>query len=65
MPDIVDTANDLIALSEELALREIRSKKPDAVYIGECLLCGESLDPPKRWCDAEHRDRWELERKHK
>ncbi len=25
MPDIVDKANDLVSLSEELALREIRS----------------------------------------
>ena len=65
MPDIVDKANDLVSLSEELALKEIRSMKPEAVYTGECLLCGEELEPPKRWCDAEYRDRWELERKRK
>jgi hypothetical protein len=65
MADIVDTANDLVALSEELALREIRAKKPDAVYIGACLFCDEPLEAPKRWCDVEHRDRWELERKRK
>ena len=65
MPDIVDKANDLVSLSEELALKEIRSMKPEAVYTGECLLCGEELEPPKRWCDAEHRDRWELERNRK
>ena len=65
MPDRVDKANDLVSLSEELALREIRSMKPEAVFTGECLLCGEDLEPPKRWCDAEHRDRWELERKRK
>ena len=65
MPDIVDKANDLVSLSEELALKEIRSMKPEAVHTGECLLCGEELEPPKRWCDAEHRDRWELERKRK
>jgi hypothetical protein len=65
MPDIVDKANDLVSLSEELALREIRSMKPEAVFTGECLLCGEELEPPKRWCDVEHRDRWELERKRK
>jgi len=58
MPDIVDKANDLVSFSEELALREIRSMKPEAVFTGECLL-------PKRWCDVEHRDRWELERKRK
>jgi hypothetical protein len=65
MADIVDTANDLVALGEELALREIRAKKPEAVYTGECLFCGEPLESPRRWCDAEHRDRWELERKRK
>lgn len=63
MADIVDTANDLVSLNEELALKEIRAMKPEAVYTGECLFCGEELEPPKRWCDAEHRDRWELERK--
>ena len=47
MPDIVDKANDLVSLSEELALREIRSMKPEAVFTGECLLCGEDLEPPK------------------
>ena len=65
MADIVDTANDLVALSEELALKEIRAKKPEAEYIGECLFCCEPLEAPRRWCDAEHRDRWELERKRK
>ncbi len=34
MPDIVDKANDLVSLSEELALREIRSMKPEAVFTG-------------------------------
>lgn len=63
MADIVDNANDLISLNEQLALKEIRAMKPEAVYTGECLFCGEELEPPKRWCDAEHRDRWELERK--
>lgn len=63
MPDIVDKANDLVTMSEELALKEIRSQKPEAVYTGECLFCAEVLEPPMRWCDAECRDGWEKEKK--
>lgn len=65
MADIADQANDLVNMSEELALREVRSRKPDAAETGFCLLCGEEVEPGRRWCDAEHRDRWELERKRK
>lgn len=65
MPDIIDDANALVSKTEELAIKAIRARKPDAVYTGECLFCAEALEPPKRWCDAEHRDRWELERKRK
>lgn len=65
MSDIIDDANDLVAKTEELAIKEIRARKPEAVYTGECLFCGETLEEPRRWCDAEHRDRWELERKRK
>lgn len=65
MSDIIDDANDLVAKTEELAIKEIRARKPEAVYTGECLFCGEELEEPRRWCDAEHRDRWELERKRK
>lgn len=63
MADIADKANDFVELTDALSLREVQSKKPDAEFTGECLLCGEPLDRPKRWCSVEHRDRWDLERK--
>lgn len=63
MPDIADKANELVELSENLALREVRSRKQEATATGFCLLCGEEVEPGRRWCDAEHRDRWEKERK--
>jgi hypothetical protein len=63
MADVVDQANDLVSISDEFALMEIRSRKPEAEETGFCLLCGEEVPPGRRWCDAEHRDRWEKERK--
>lgn len=65
MSDIVDRAEDLIELMQEAALRTIqnRSGDTDADPIGECLYCGAVVAPNKRWCDAEHRDAWEYERR--
>ena len=63
MADIADQANDLVEMSDTLALKEVRSRKPDAEETGFCLLCGESVETGHRWCDVDHRDRWEKERK--
>jgi len=65
MADIADQANELVQIGEDLALREVRSRKADAEETGFCLLCGEEVEPGRRWCDAEHRDRWEKERTRK
>lgn len=59
MPDIADKANDLVAMNEELALKEVRSRKPKAEFTGYCLSCHEVVEQPRRWCDADCRDLWE------
>lgn len=60
--DIVDKANEWVELELELRLRATKPTQ-EVAATGECLLCGEELPQGMRWCDAEHRDRWEKERK--
>lgn len=65
MSDIIDNANDLVELTDSLAVKAIRNNlKPEAVFTGTCLWCGEEhLPEPKRWCDADCRDLWEKDRR--
>ena len=64
MSDIIDNANDLVALAEDTALKNIRANlKPEAEFTGECLWCAELVEAPKRWCDADCRDLWERDKK--
>ena len=64
MSDIIDNANDLVALAEDTALKNIRANlKPEAEYTGECLWCSEELPKPKRWCDADCRNDWERDKR--
>ena len=66
MSDIIDNANDLVKLNEELALKAIRNNlKPEAEYTGECLWCSEAVPEPKRWCDADCRNDWEKDKRRK
>ena len=65
MSDIIDNANDLVELTDSLAVKAIRENlKPEAEFTGECLWCGEEdLPHPKRWCDTDCRDLWEKDRR--
>lgn len=63
MADIVDLANDVVEQTTALKIKEASGSGLEVEATGECLLCGEPLPDGRRWCDAEHRDRWELERK--
>ena len=65
MSDIIDNANDLVSLNEEMALKVIRSKlqRNKAEHTGKCLNCDEIVEPPKRWCDGDCRDDWERRKK--
>lgn len=57
--DPIDVASEQEALILEAALAYRRPEGPTAT--GFCLLCGEPVDAPRRWGDAECRDRWEKE----
>ena len=55
--DIADQAQ--LEMETEEQLRSRINLKPDAVPIGKCLDCGESLEYPKRWCDKYCMDAWQ------
>ena len=60
MADILDQAD----IQAEYALKNALSQKkaePSKTYTGYCWLCENPVEPPKRWCDAECRDKWEQE----
>ena len=63
MADVVDIANDWVDTEHQLKMAAIKNAPLEAEETGECLLCGEPLTAGRRWCDADHRDRWEKERK--
>lgn len=63
MPDIADVANDLVALSEELALKAIRAKKKYS-FLGVCLNCEEKINTQVQFCSLECRDDWEKRKLH-
>ena len=52
---------DIAAGQEELALQAaLKVRRPTAPPpTGECLFCGEEIEPPQRWCDTDCRDSWE------
>lgn len=60
MADLADRAQERM---EHEAAAQTRFGKPLSITspqpTGFCLWCGEELDPPRRWCNAEHRDEWE------
>lgn len=57
MADAIDQGCAREALDREMALRVRRHEGP--VACGVCHNCGESVEPPLRWCDAQCRDDWE------
>lgn len=62
MADILDEADR----ASEVFMREALSRIATPTVpsgIGICLYCGADVDGERRWCNAEHRDAWELERK--
>lgn len=64
MSDIIDNANDLVELTDSLAVKAIRNNlKPEAEATGECLWCAEELEKPRRWCDSDCRDLWERDKR--
>ena len=65
MADEIDIAQAREQQHREDALRN-KKRKPEAPQRGgECLYCNDKLPVTRRWCNAECRDAWELERKRK
>lgn len=60
MSDHADLALEIVEARNARALEVHASRQETGpVYTGYCLECGEDLDNPRRWCDAECRDQWE------
>ena len=60
MADIVDQADVQVEYALKNALLQ-KKPEPSKKYTGYCWLCESPVEPPKRWCDAECRDKWEQE----
>lgn len=66
MADIADIANDTVELVDGARIAAVRSLSgvQQVLPTGVCLFCdGLLTKPTTRWCDAQCRDDWELERK--
>lgn len=61
VPDIIDRANDLVELERQLELQraKVAPKTPSAT--GRCLNCDAAVAAPRRWCDSDCRDQWQME----
>ena len=56
-PDILDQAQELQAMEIENSLKNMpRYTSPEAT--GNCLYCGEEVEPPKKFCDSECAKKW-------
>lgn len=57
--DISDHATEQ---EEQDRLRALQRRAPEGPRAtGNCLFCGEPVEPPRRWCDAQCRDDYEAE----
>jgi hypothetical protein len=58
--DIVDMTQEREERLTDTLRRFAHAAAPQGpVATGFCLWCGEELDPPRRWCNAECRDDWQ------
>lgn len=55
--DDADRAQIEIERWQEMIRRPRLPRAPEPT--GECLWCGEAVQPGRRWCDADCRDEWE------
>ena len=58
MSDIVDMTQEREERLDDARRKFTRAAPQGPVATGFCLWCGEELDPPRRWCNAECRDEW-------
>ena len=56
MADDIDRGCEL---EEKYRVAALSVRKPEGpASTGECLWCGEAIEAPRRWCNAECRDSW-------
>ena len=60
MADDADLADRFIEINARASRYKSLRDEPDVIAIGECLFCGATVEPGRRWCNAECRDDWEL-----
>lgn len=60
MSDDLDIASERAQLALDAAMTVRKPEGPAAT--GRCLYCGAPNHAMLRWCDADCRDEWELER---
>jgi len=60
--DNADRADAVTRAELEAAIAIARANLVQAPYTGRCLYCGAVTDAKRRWCDAECRDAWEVEK---
>lgn len=67
LSDQLDIASALEQKAADVAINAAReaAKKPEAEAVGHCLFCAEEFPEgdTRRWCDADCRNDWELEKK--
>jgi hypothetical protein len=59
MTDIFDQATDQEEKAREVALAEVRSRKPSLVLTGFCHNCDEMVRTGMYFCDVDCRDDWQ------
>lgn len=63
MADMADKSDKAQKILLSAAIENARAKaaKMEAEPSGVCLYCSERVEHPRRWCDADCRDGWEIE----
>jgi predicted nucleic acid-binding Zn ribbon protein len=66
MPDLADAAQQLDdVVIDQIEMIRARSTVLEVQATGFCLSCDAEVSNDSRWCNAECRDRWADERKHR
>jgi hypothetical protein len=56
----VDISDKATQQEEMMLAKLVKHRKPEGPQpTGYCLHCGEMIQEPKRWCDADCRNEWE------
>lgn len=60
MTEPMDESDWATVREEEDRARALARRRPEGPgYTGHCAFCGDEVEHPRRWCDADCRDEWE------